>query len=316
MHAGMLAAVGAVLIAAIAAVSAPASDGGEVSGPRSSRFDLLVLGSGGPRMTGRAASSDAILRDGRPIALVDVGNGAAVRLGEAGLDITDLDLVLLTHLHIDHSADLPAVAKARGMVHHGPMRFRIFGPGGRAVFPSTSAFVQQIFGERGIYGYQKTFGADESFAVTDLSVDLAEPPREILQDGRVRVLAVATHHGDAPSVAYRIDGPGFSVAFSGDLDPSGLPNLTRLAQGVDLLVFNCAVLDPPGSPPDLYTRHTPPRQIGTLAQAAGVRRLLLSHIPPLIESPAAQAEVVRSIRRSYSGPVEFAHDQLRVPLGS
>ena len=72
MNAGILAVVGAVLIAAIAAASAPASDRGEVSGPRPSRVDLLVLGSGGPRMTGRAASSDAILRDGRPIALVDV----------------------------------------------------------------------------------------------------------------------------------------------------------------------------------------------------------------------------------------------------
>jgi hypothetical protein len=107
----------------------------------------------------------------------------------------------------------------------------------------------------------------------DLPIALAAPAREILREGDLRIASVATNHGEAPSVAYRIDGPGWSIAFSGDLDPSGLPNLTRLATGVDLLVFNCAVLDPPGSPRDLYTRHTAPRKIGEVAGAAGARRL-------------------------------------------
>jgi len=93
--------------------------------------ELVVLGSGGPRMVGRAASSNAIVLDGKARILVDAGSGAAVRLGEAGLDIEDLDTILLTHLHIDHSGDLPGVAKARGMIHQGPMTFRVFGPAGR-----------------------------------------------------------------------------------------------------------------------------------------------------------------------------------------
>ena len=114
-------------------------------------------------------------------------------------------------------------------------------------------------------------------------------------------------------MAYRIDGPGVSVVFSGDLDPTALPNLTRLARGADLLVFNCAVLDPPGSPSELYTRHTPPRQIGELARAAGVKRLLLSHIAPLVEK--GLAAVVASVTSSYPGPVEVAQDRMRIRLG-
>jgi len=70
-------------------------------------------------MAGRAASSNAIVLDGKARILVDAGSGAAVRLGEVGLDIEDLDTILLTHLHIDHSGDLPGVAKARGMIHQG-----------------------------------------------------------------------------------------------------------------------------------------------------------------------------------------------------
>jgi ribonuclease BN (tRNA processing enzyme) len=278
------------------------------------KAELVVLGSGGPRMTGRAASSNAIVLDGKARILVDAGSGAAVRLGEAGLDIDGLDIVLLTHLHIDHSGDLPSVAKARGMIHQGPMTFRVFGPAARGVFPSTTHFVASIFDAHGIFAYQRTFGAEEKFAATDLSIDRSVPPREILRDGDMRIQSVATNHGEAPSVAYRIDGPGWSVAFSGDLDPSGLPNLTRLAADVDLLVFNCAVLDPPGSPAKLYTRHTAPKQIGEVARAAGVKRLLLTHIPPLVEK--APREALASVSAAYSGPVELARDRMRVPLSN
>jgi len=274
--------------------------------------ELVVLGSGGPRMVGRAASSNAIVVDGKARILVDAGSGAAVRLGEVGLDIEDLDTILLTHLHIDHSGDLPGVAKARGMIHQGPMTFRVFGPAGRGVFPSTTRFVARLFDPDGIYAYQRTFGAEEHFAVMDLSIDLAAPAREILREGDLRIRSVATNHGEAPSVAYRIDGPGWSIAFSGDLDPSGLPNLTRLATGVDLLVFNCAVLDPPGSPRELYPRHTAPRQIGEVARAAGARRLVLTHIPPLVDK--ASREVLASVGAAYAGPVDLAADRMRVPL--
>jgi ribonuclease BN (tRNA processing enzyme) len=263
-------------------------------------------------MVGRAASSNAIVLDGKARILVDAGSGAAVRLGEAGLDIEDLDTILLTHLHIDHSGDLPGVAKARGMIHQGPMTFRVFGPAGRGVFPSTTRFVARLFDPDGIYAYQRSFGAEEHFAVMDLPIDLAAPAREILREGDLRIRSVATNHGEAPSVAYRIDGPGWSIAFSGDLDPSGLPNLTRLATGVDLLVFNCAVLDPPGSPRELYTRHTAPRQIGEVARAAGARRLVLTHIPPLVDK--ASREVLASVGAAYAGPVDLAADRMRVPL--
>jgi ribonuclease BN (tRNA processing enzyme) len=98
------------------------------------------------------------------------------------------------------------------------------------------------------------------------------------------------------------------------MDASALPNLIRLAKGCNLLVFHCAVLDPPKSPPQLYALHTPPKQIGEAARDAGVKHLLLSHIAPDVES--ASRSVLQSIRTSYKGPVEFAHDKLRVPASA
>lgn len=93
----------------------------------------------------------------------------------------------------------------------------------------------------------------------------------------IKVLSVASHHGDAPAV-----------------DPQGLENLTKLATDTDLLVFNCAVLDPPGSPAELYTRHSPPKRIGEVAKASGARHLILSHIPPLVDK--ARSKVSTSIQ--------------------
>ena len=110
----------------------------------------------------------------------------------------------------------------------------------------------------------------------------------------IKVLSVASHHGDAPAVAYRIEYDNKSVTFSGDIDPQGLENLTKLATDTDLFVFNCAVLDPPGSPAELYTRHSPPKRIGEVAKASGARRLILSHIPPLVEK--ARSKVSTSIQ--------------------
>ncbi len=135
-------------------------------------------------------------------------------------------------------------------------------------------------GDGGAFGYQKTFGADESFSVHDLAVNLASPRTKIVDKDGLVVEEIATHHGDCPSLAYRIAYKNRVVVFSGDMDASALPNLVQLAKDADLLIFNCAVLDPPGSPSQLYELHTPPKKIGEAAHQSAVKSLLLSHLAP------------------------------------
>jgi len=281
--------------------------------PAKPALEVVVLGSGGPRAFGRAGSSFIVVLDGRPRILVDAGPGAFVRLGELELDLEHVDTVLLTHLHIDHSGDLAAFFNARALTSDGPVVYRIFGPEGAGLFPGTSRFVDLLVGREGAFAYQKTFGARESFVVRDLASGLNSASTKIVDEDGLAIEEIATHHGDCPSVAYRISSRGVSVVFSGDMDASALPNLVRLAKGADLLIFNCAVLDPPGSPPQLYDLHTPPKKIGEAARDAGVKNLLLSHIAPDVEG---QEEAVRgSIRRSFAGPVALASDRLRVAVG-
>ncbi|HEY2798311.1 MAG TPA: MBL fold metallo-hydrolase [Thermoanaerobaculia bacterium] len=279
---------------------------------RSEGLELLVLGSGGPRSFGRAATSYLVLVGGVPRILVDAGPGAYQAVGKLGVDLSRVDLVLLTHLHIDHSSDLPALFLHRSLTAAGPIRFRVFGPKGGGLFPDTSRFVRELFGPGGAWEYQRTFGADEQIDAVDLATGLDSPAREIVSDGELRVREIATHHGDCPSVAYRIDYRGESIAFSGDMDASALANLESLAKGSDLLVFHCAVLDPPGSPEFLYTLHTPPRKIGEATRAAAVKQLVLSHFAPDVER--REDEVRRSVEASYPGTVKFAHDGLRVAV--
>jgi ribonuclease BN (tRNA processing enzyme) len=259
-----------------------------------------------------------VLIAGIPRILIDAGSGAFVRLGEAKLSLEKVDTVLLTHLHIDHAAELPGLFKARAVSSSDPIVFDVWGPEGSvgrhqgANFPSTSRFIQLLFGPNGAFAYLSDFSAPMTLHAHDIPARISANavPQVILRQGDLTVAAIAGHHGDAPAVIYRIDVAGKSITFSGDIDARGLPDLLKIAEKTDLLIFNSVVLDPPDSPAILYTLHTPPHAIGELAKAAGVHRLLLSHLSPATET--MRDAVLKSIHENYTGPVRLAEDGMRL----
>jgi ribonuclease BN (tRNA processing enzyme) len=282
-----------------------------------SSLELLVLGSGGPGAAGRAASSYLVSIDAKPRILVDAGPGSFARLGEAHASLSNTDIVLLTHLHIDHAGEVPGLFKARAVSGSGAIVFNVWGPGGSpghdqdAYFPSTREFMRLLFGPRGAFAYLRDFSAPMTVRAHDITAPAGMPaPRQIFKQGNLVITAIMGHHGDAPAVIYRIDQAGKSITFSGDIDAQGLPALRSIAKATDLLVFNSVVLDPPGSPAILYSLHTPPRAIGQLAKDAGVHGLLLSHLSPAVEE--MDGAVLESIRKNYAGSVIFAKDGMRM----
>ncbi|HXA47768.1 MAG TPA: MBL fold metallo-hydrolase [Burkholderiaceae bacterium] len=310
-----LAALSLLVLTAQADAQTPAAN---TSASEPSPLELVVLGSGGPGATGRAGSSYLILKDGVPRILVDAGPGSFARLGEAKLSLARTDIVLLTHLHIDHVGELPGLFKARAVSARGPINFHVFGPDGKrskgddATFPSTSRLIHLLFDKDGAFAYLKDFSAPITITASNLAIATkpAQKPKTILSEDGFSIQAIAGHHRDAPAEIYRVNYAGKSITFSGDIDAEGLPDLREIARGSDLLVFNSVVLDPPGSPEILYTLHTPPKAIGEVARDAGVKQLLLSHISPAVDN--ARTEIEASIANAYQGTLQFAQDGLRV----
>lgn len=303
-----------VLIGLLWTATAPAF-GQSCGGPGVS---LQVLGSGGPELqTKRASSSYLIWIDGKARVLVDAGGGSALRFGESGAQMTDLDVLLFTHLHVDHSADLPALIKSSWFEDRTRL-LPIYGPGGNRLMPSTVAFVRALFdGTRGAYRYLGDFISplDKSTYKLDPR-DVREPPAKlgaprrkeplvlsVFRNDRVRILAVAVEHGPLPAVAFRVEVGDKTVVFSGDTNGNG-KNLETLAAGADVFVAHNAV--PEGAGGVERALHMPPSVIGTIAQGAKVKHLVLSH--RMLRTLGKEEESLAAIRKSYAGPANFADD--------
>jgi ribonuclease BN (tRNA processing enzyme) len=269
---------------------------------------LQVLGSGGPQLQAkRASTSYLIWQDGKARALIDSGGGSALRFGESGADFVDLDVVLFTHLHVDHSADFPALVKSSYFQQRN-RPLPVYGPPGNEYFPATTAFVRALFEDKsGAYAYLSDFidpKAESSYKIQAHDVVLkSDEARVIFSNERLRVTAMQVIHGGAPAVAYRIEIGGKSVTFSGDTNGDN-GNLEKLANGADLFVAHNAV--PEGASGFERRLHMPPSVIGRIAAQAGVKGLVLSH--RMLRTLGRETETQAAVAAAYRGPVSFADD--------
>lgn len=279
---------------------------------------VQVLGSGGPELQDRRASSSYLVWiDGKPRVLVDIGGGAALRFGESGATVSDLDVILLTHLHADHTGDLPALVKS-SFFEERTRPLPIYGPDGNKLMPSTVTFMRTLFDSvRGSYRYLGDFLSPlarggyklQPQDVRPLSGKLKarrEPGDEIVYpfaNNRLNIGAVPVAHGNIPALAWRVTAGGKNVVFSGDTNGRG-EQLARLAQGADLFIAHNAV--PEGAGGVERELHMPPSVIGATAQQAQVKQLVLSH--RMLRTLGKEEQTLAAIRQRYVGPVQFAND--------
>jgi ribonuclease BN (tRNA processing enzyme) len=116
---------------------------------------------------------------------------------------------------------------------------------------------------------------------------------------------IAARH---PVEAYslRITGPaGESLVYTGDTGPN--PALAEFSAAADLLLAEAAFCDAADNPSDL---HLSGRDAAQLATTAGVGRLVLTHIPPWIES----ARTLDDARPHFAGPILLAEPGLRLTI--
>jgi ribonuclease BN (tRNA processing enzyme) len=273
---------------------------------------LQVLGSGGPELQDkRASSSYLIWQDGRARVLVDAGGGSALRFGQSGAQMSQLDVIFFSHLHVDHTADFSALIKSSWFEDRN-RNLPIYGPPGNDYFPPTTEFVSEFFGDHGAYRYlSELLVTDEqgSYKMQPHDVVADETPQVVFRDGDLVASVVHVVHGGAPALAWRIEIASKTIVFSGDTNGDG-PGLPRLAANADIFVAHNAV--PEGVTGIERRLHMPPSVIGQIASEAHVKSLVLSH--RMLRTLGKENQSLAEIRKHYSGPVSFSDDLSCYPL--
>jgi ribonuclease BN (tRNA processing enzyme) len=274
---------------------------------------VQVLGSGGPELQDkRASSSYLVWQDGRARVLVDAGGGSALRFGESGAQMSQLDAILFSHFHVDHSGDFAALIKSSWFEDRS-RPLPIYGPPGNDFMPSTTEFVSDLFGEQhGAYRYlSELLSADErsSYKMQPHNVTATAEPIAVFHNGNAAISAVRVLHGQVPALAWRVEIAGKSVVFSGDTNGEGNA-LVKLAASADLFVAHNAV--PEGATGVERALHMPPSVIGRIASEAHVKSLVLSH--RMLRTLGKEAQTESEIRKLYAGPLKFSNDLDCFPL--
>ena len=105
-------------------------DSSELAQCKNSKLALQVLGSGGPEMSDkRASTSYLVWQDGKAIVMIDAGAGSALSFERSDANIEDLQAIAFTHLHVDHSVDFVTLVKASFFTQRN-QDLPVFGPTG------------------------------------------------------------------------------------------------------------------------------------------------------------------------------------------
>lgn len=239
---------------------------------------LTVFGCSGTHVgPTRSCSSYLVEYDGYRLVL-DCGNGSLANL-QRRIGIADIDAVLLSHLHVDHFADLYGLYYARRFQPGGPLPLPVYAPSG------SQAFIAQLLPDDDIFP-----------TVCRFHVAAAG---QTLQLGPLTVQLFAAYH-PVETLASRVEAGGKVLAYSGD--SAATPAMVDCARDADLFVCDATWLERHRPHPEGV--HMTGAEAGAHAAAAGCRALLLSHIFPANDP----AEVAAEAAGAYDGTILVAED--------
>ena len=268
---------------------------------------IQILGSGSLEFGNpRAAPSYLVWIDNRARLMIDAGAGAALRFDESGAAFTDLDALVLSHLHLEHTGDLAnLLAASRDADRTG--LFPLFGPAGENGEKATRDYINRLIGSKGAFNELSDllkFKSSTGYKVSVRDVPAVGRRRwSQFSSEHFKLSAVPVYHGGTPSLAWRVDIGEQSVVFAGDLN-NQKDTLSAFAANADALIIS-HVLPDHARGTDRET-HLTPSQIGRIAEASNARFLILSSRAKRtfgIESASKDA-----IEKSYKGPLIFAND--------
>lgn len=220
-------------------------------------FRVRVLGCGDAFSSGGRFQSAFLLEIGTYRVLMDCGATTLAACWQAGVDPSEIDLVLISHLHGDHFAGLAfflldqrfRAKRERALIIAGPA-----GIGERLKLLLAACFP----------GVDGTFG----FPLILEELDPGAPARTL---GRVEVGAAAVDHpSGAPSLGLRVDGGGRRLTYSGDT--RWTEGLIELTQGSDLFICECYAYEPG------LDSHMNYRTLSANRNRLAVKRIVLTHL--------------------------------------
>jgi len=217
--------------------------------------------------------------------LIDSGPGTLRKMLEVGVTYCDVDLILYTHLHPDHTADLVPTLFA-SKYGDFPREKDLLCMGG----PGFKSFFEEL---KKLYG---TWMEPQSYQLT-----VKEVSKEALFYRDLKILTKPMAHISG-SVGYRIEfKDGKSIAISGDTDYC--QNIIDLSSEVDLLVLECSF--PDGKKVE---GHLTPSLAGRIALESGCKKLLLTHLYPICD----QFDILNQCKQVYPGQIILGEDLMRV----
>ena len=294
---------------------------------------LVLLGTrGGPGIDpSRAESSSAVVVDGIPY-LVDCGYGALRALVASNLGFMQVGTVFFTHLHDDHTSDLPALLSHQWTGGKSTPT-DVYGPSETASLVKAAIGFLRANTEIRTIDEGRTSDPATLFHGHDVAATPA--PTRVMADDRVIVTAVEnTHYPERAtarmthrSLGYRFETKERSIVFSGETAYS--ESIVALARGADYFV--CEVMAQSvydsmdarakeaaaaGNEESIWRHvaetHSTPSDVARMASRAQVKTVVLNHLLMGQRTPGALdfalSRFIDGVRAGFTGQVVVGQD--------
>jgi len=223
--------------------------------------------------------------------LFDCGPGTIKTLVNLGCDVSQLSNLFISHFHIDHVNDYPALVKDRRFTTR--KQLNVYGPVG--LKKHNDLLFKQVFPYMGAENDLNVF---EFLKLKEVSEGAVE------EKDNWKVSCIPVVHGNA--IAYRIDCGSKSLLYSGDTGPSD--NLIKLGKNVDVAIIECSYPDEQ----TLKGDHFIPSTVGKAAQEMQAKKLFLTHLYP--ECKGKEEKMVEEVKKHFDGEVAIARDLMKVEI--
>jgi ribonuclease Z len=296
------------------------------------RFTVILCGTGTPTNRDRANACTAVFVKGK-FFVFDAGDGAVASMEKMKLPLKRLSAVFLTHFHSDHMDDLAESIDRSFMVGRHTHLPIIGGEGIDDIVEGIRQSYAPEFSYRTAHHGEKVMPskAAQDFKAETVRFDNPGGSKVVYDQDGVKVTAFwVSHEPIRPAMGYKVEYDGKSVVISGDT--SDVPNLHKFSKGADVLVsevMNNAItnqmeeihrkLGHPDRAKIFFdireSYHLSNQEVGTLAEGAGVKTLMLTHLIPNSNDDAVMKLYFEDeIAEFYNGTILVGKDGMEYVL--